>query len=170
MEKTLHILNQLERDGLINRYAIAGGIAVLFYAEPVLTYDLDIFCLIPTPLGDLVSLSPLHEKLKGMGYGTEAEHVMIEGMPVQFIPSYNPLVDEALAEAVEVRYREATTRVVRVEHLLAIMLQTYRPKDRERMLLLLDEAKIDMPYVQAILARHDLVEKWEAFRRRYAEE
>lgn len=170
MEKTLQILNELERKGLINRYAIAGGIAVLFYTEPVLTFDLDIFCLLPTPPGGLVSLSPLYEKLKGMGYAAEAEHVMVEGMPVQFIPSYHPLVDEALAEAVEVRYRETTTRVVRAEHLLAIMLQTYRPKDRERMLLLLDEAKIDLSFVQAVLVRHGLVEKWEAFRKRYADE
>lgn len=55
-------------------------------------------------------------------------------------------------------------------HLLAIMLQTYRPKDRERMLLLLDEAKIDLSSVQAVLVRHGLVEKWEAFRKRYADE
>lgn len=105
-----------------------------------------------------------------MGYDADAEHIVIEGMPVQFIPSYNPLVDEAVAEAAEVPYRETTTRVVRAEHLLAIMLQTGRPKDRERMLLLLEEAKIDEALLKGILDRHGLVERWNAFRKRYADE
>jgi len=57
-----------------------------------------------------------------------------------------------------------------VEHLLAIMLQTYRPKDRERILLILDEAQIDMHYLENVLERHGLQEKWSKFRRRYDEE
>ncbi|MCL0092519.1 hypothetical protein M1N92_02470 [Dehalococcoidia bacterium] len=47
MEKTLKVFNELEKTGLIRRYVIGGGIAVLFYAEPILTYDLDVFCLLP---------------------------------------------------------------------------------------------------------------------------
>lgn len=59
MEQTIRILNTLEREGLVTRYAIGGGIAVLFYAEPVLTYDLDVFCFLPAPAGGVLSLSPL---------------------------------------------------------------------------------------------------------------
>ena len=32
-------LNDLETDGVIQRYAIAGAMAFLFYTEPVRTYD-----------------------------------------------------------------------------------------------------------------------------------
>ena len=49
-------------------------------------------------------------------------------------------------------------------------LQTYRPKDRERTLLLLDEAQVDMAYLENILERHGLQGKWRRFRRRYDEE
>lgn len=43
MKKTLRILNQLEQKGIIDRYAIGDAMAALFYAEPVLTYDMDMF-------------------------------------------------------------------------------------------------------------------------------
>ena len=47
MEKTLQVLNALERGGVLRRYAIGGAMAATFYAEPVLTFDLDIFVLLP---------------------------------------------------------------------------------------------------------------------------
>jgi hypothetical protein len=170
VEKTLKVLNELEKKGLIERYAIGGGIAVLYYAEPVVTYDLDVFCLLPGERGEVVTLSSIYEYLQKEGYTVDGEHMDIKGIPVQFIPAYNELVEEALDQAVEVKYKQVKTRMVRVEHLLAIMLQTYRPKDRERMLLLLDEAQVDMPYLEDVSERHGLQEKWREFRRRYDEE
>lgn len=85
------------------------------------------------------------------------------------IPAYNEIIEEALNEAAEVKYQQIKTRIVRVEHLLAIMLQTYRPKDRERILLLLDETQIDMIYLEDVLKRHGLMKKWLTFRMRYNE-
>jgi hypothetical protein len=35
------------------------GIAVLCYAEPVLTYDLDVFCLLQTEREGLITLAPI---------------------------------------------------------------------------------------------------------------
>ncbi len=35
VENTLNVLNGLENEGLIKRYVIGGGIAFLFYAEPI---------------------------------------------------------------------------------------------------------------------------------------
>ena len=170
VEKTLKVFNDLEKKGLIKRYVIGGGIAVLFYAEPILTYDLDVFCLLPAERGGLITLSALYKYLRKKGYKEQQEYIVIEGIPVQFIPAYNALVEKAIDEAVKVEYKGVKTKIVRVEHLLAIMLQTYRPKDRERMLLLLDEAQIDMPYLENVLERHGLQEKWSKFRRRYSEE
>jgi hypothetical protein len=48
--------------------------------------------------------------------------VIIEGVPVQFLPAYNALLEEALREACEMLYQATSTRVLRVEHLLAICL------------------------------------------------
>ena len=162
----------MEKRGLIERYVIGGGIAVLFYAEPILTYDLDVFCLLPAEREGLITLSPIYEFLRKKGYRIEGEHIVIEGVPVQFIPAYNELVKEAIEEAMEIKYKRVKTRIVRVEHLLVIMLQTYRPKDRERMLILLNEAqaKIDMSYLENILKRYGLQKKWRKFGRRYSEE
>ncbi len=56
MEKTLQVLNALERDGLFRRYAIGGAMAATFYIEPVLTFDLDVFILLPKTPGDLLTL------------------------------------------------------------------------------------------------------------------
>jgi len=155
--------------GLIEQYAIGGGIAVLYYTEPVLTYDLDVFCLLPVDKGELVTLSPIYKYLQKKGYREDGEHIIIEGIPVQMIPAYNEIIEEALNEAAEVQYQQIKTRIVRVEHLLAIMLQTYRPKDRERILLLLDETQIDMLYLEDVLKRHGLMKKWLTFRMRYNE-
>ncbi len=169
MKKTLKVLNDMVKMGLIEQYAIGGGIAVLYYAEPVLTYDLDVFCLLPADKSELITLSPIYKYLQKKGYREDGEHIIIEGIPVWMIPAYNEIIEEALNEAAEVKYQQIKTRIVRVEHLLAIMLQTYRPKDRERILLLLDETQIDMIYLEDVLKRHGLMKKWLTFRMRYNE-
>ena len=47
MEKALAVINHLEKDGLIGRYAIGGAVAATRYIEPIQTYDLDIFVVLP---------------------------------------------------------------------------------------------------------------------------
>lgn len=133
-----------------------------------MTFDLDVFVLLPFSKGILVTLSPIYEHLQKKGYRAEGEHIVIEGIPIRFIPAYNELVKEAVNQkAVTVRYRQTQTRLVRVEHLIAIMLQTYRPKDRERLLLLLEQARIDDALLHEVLQRHRLKKRWEEFQRRY---
>ncbi len=167
MEKALRVLNELEKEGVIARYAIGGGIAGLFYMEPLLTYDLDVFVFLPKPAGKLIDLSSLYGSLRRKGYPAQREHVVIEGVPVQFIPAYNDLVEEAVRESVQRLCRKTETRVLRVEHLLAIMLQTDRPKDRARMVQLLEEATVDKSRLAGVLKRHGLRRKWGGFKRRF---
>ncbi len=116
--------------------------------------------LLPQTKGGLLTLAPLYEVLRGKGYAEERECVVIEGVPVQFLPAYNKLLEEALREARETQYRNTSTRVLRVEHLLAICLQTGRAKDRERVRILKEQAPSDDHYLQAILHRHHLEGKW----------
>jgi len=163
MEKTLKVLNALEENRVIERYAIGGGIAVTFHAEPILTYDLDAFVLLPRASRKIISLSPIYEHLRAKGFPAHREHVMIHGHPVQFIPAYNALVEEAVRTAQAVSYRKVGTRIVRAEHLVAILFQTDRPKDRIRVALLLEEAEIDRKKLQAILKRHGLMSRWKEF-------
>src|SRR5437867_4589402 len=132
-----------------------------FCVEPVLTFDLDVFVVLPQAGGGLLTLAPLYEALRARGYREEKECVNIEGVPVQFLPAYNALLEEALAEAQETLYESTPTRVLRAEHLLAIALQTGRDKDRERVRLLRDPAPLDMSRLSGVLARHGLGDNWE---------
>ncbi len=165
MEETLRVLNSLEREGVLHRYAIGGAMAATFYTEPVLTFDLDVFVVFPMSSGALLTLSPLYEALRTRGFSEEGEFVKIEGVPVQFLPVYNDLLREALNEAREVPYGSTMTRVLRAEHLAAIALQTGRQKDRDRVRMLVDQAGMNREYLTEILLRHGLEEKWREWMR-----
>ena len=58
MEETIKILNELQEKKLLRKYAIGGGIATIFYVEPVLTYDLDIY------LKEILQKYSLNEKFE----------------------------------------------------------------------------------------------------------
>ena len=165
MEATLRVLNELEREGVISRYAIGGAVGAIFYMEPFLTYDLDVFILLPQTDGGLLTLSPIYEALRKRGYGEEKECVLIEGMPVQFLPAYNPLLEDALQEARTTRYAETDTRVLRPEHLAAIMVQTGRDKDRQRFSTFMQEAELDQKYLTTVLEKHQITERFTQWNR-----
>ena len=169
MDKTLSIINGLKESGLIKEFAIGGGIATIFYVEPILTYDLDVFYITGEEERGLITLSPIYNWLKERGYKPHKEHIMIEGIPVQFIPVYNKLIQEAVKNAVIVKYKNVKTRIIRAEDLIAIMLDTFRAKDRERIIKFLDESKIDISYLTKVLQKHRLWEKFKNFRKLYYE-
>ena len=160
MRRTLEVLNDLEKEDVFSRYAIGGAMAATFYTEPVLTFDLDVFILLESGANRLISLAPIYQALRARGYIEEQECVLIEGVPVQFLPAYNPLIEEAVAQAREVDYEEVPIRVVRPEHLVAISLQTGRPKDRARVALLQEQGGLDSAQLADVLRCHNLEDKW----------
>jgi hypothetical protein len=162
VEKTLEIINRMEAEGRIGRYAIGGAMAAIFYVEPFTTYDLDIF-FATSMSGGLVTLTPVYEYLSGAGYEAEGEAVNIEGWPVQFLPTYNPLVAEAVEQAVEIKFKSTPTRVLSAEHLVAIMLQTGREKDYARAAKFLEEGVVNAARLTDIVSRHGLTDRWREF-------
>jgi hypothetical protein len=166
MEKTIKVILSAQSDGLFSSYAIGGGIAALFYIEPVATFDLDIFIILESP-GQIISLAPIYSWLENRGYKPSKEQVIIEGIAVQFIPVYNDLVKEGVLNAIDKKYGETGARVLRQEYLVAIMLQTGRPKDNERILKFLQETDLDYTILNPILKKHNLQRVFEHFRRRY---
>jgi len=166
VEKTIKIINGLQQEGLIGNYAIGGGIATIFYIEPILTYDLDIF-FIPSEEKRITILSSIYDWLREKGYKPYKEHIVIEEIPVQFIPVYNELVKEAVENSADKKYGKTKIKILKAEYLIAIMLQTFRSKDRERIIKILDEAKIDMNYLTKILQKYNLKEKFDRFMRLY---
>ena len=163
MQKTLAILNELEAAGLVERYAIGGAMAGFFYAEAVVTEDLDAFVLLKISSG-LVTLTPIYDFLKQRGATEEREHLWLAGTLVQVIPAYDALTEEAVREAVEKTVGQVKTHVMRVEHLIAIALKTGRAKDHARIALLLEEADVDEARLLEILVRHQLPDRWEKYR------
>jgi hypothetical protein len=162
VEKTLKIIKELKEKKILNDFSIGGGIAALYYIEPLLTYDLDIFFI---PMEDKIDvLTPIYGYLKEKGFKAKKEHVMIEGIPVQFIPVYNDLVKEAVQYSVEAKYGRIKTRVLGLEYLIAVMLQTGRPKDRERLVKVFEEAKIELKLLKKILKKHGLYDKYVQFK------
>lgn len=97
MERTLKVLNELEHAGVLSRYAIGGAMGATFYAEPLLTFDLDVFVVLPQTPGGLLTLTSLYDALRTRGYAEEGECVNVEGVPVQFFLAYNALYDSGRA-------------------------------------------------------------------------
>jgi hypothetical protein len=167
MKKTLQVVNRMQEEGLFLRYAVGGGIAALFYIEPIATFDLDIFVILPETKDSLLIVSPLYDWIKNEGYQTIKEHVIIDKIPVQFIPAYSDLVKEAVLEAVEKQYDDVTINVISPEYLIAIMLDTNRPKDRERILMMLEEAEISEDRLLEVLKKHELLPSYTEFKKKY---
>ena len=158
----LRVLNELVTGGFLTEYAIGGGVGVLYYVEPVLTYDFDVVCLFPGA-GPLVDPSPLFGELRRRGYVFgEEDRVLIAGVPVQFIPAEPGLMEEALQSAVDVRIEGEATRVLTLEYLMANMLRLHRAKDRAKLALIADSHGdcYNDDVLKAILDRYGLWEKW----------
>ena len=100
-----------------------------YYTEPIDTQDVDIFVQVKEAASDLNILRPVYEYLRNHGYQAKAEHIYIEGFPVQFLPTFDPLTEEAVTQAQEFEPRALRTRIMRPKHLVALMLDTGRLKD-----------------------------------------
>jgi len=154
MKQTLGVLNRMEAEGIIGRYAISGAFAAYYYVEPTVTEDLDV----------LVSFAE-HSSPGEPG-------IIIEGWPVQFLPVASDLDAEALARAgeIEIPISEAEgtvkTRILRPEHIVAISLGVGRPKDFLRIAQFLEEEAIDRKLLSDVLGRHGLTDAWRSFCRR----
>jgi len=160
MKKTIQVLNQLQKKGLIKDYAIGGGIATIFYVEPFFTYDLDVF-IIPSGMAkeqNLILLSPVYNYLETKGYKWKGEHIIIEGIPVQFIPA-NELEEEAITNARKIGYEGVKTRVMTPEYLIALLLRAGRKKDLGKIEKLLEQTRIDRRKLGAILRKYGLNKK-----------
>lgn len=161
MERTITVLNQMRKDGVILNYALGGAVAALFYMEPIETHDLDVFISLPPKENErLLSLRDVYEYLSGKGYAPGKEDIVVEGVPVQFLVASTPLVEEAMAAASEMQYGAQNVAVMTPEYLVAIMAELNRPKDRIRLSLFLDQAPLDLEHLGKILKTHGLEKKW----------
>jgi hypothetical protein len=92
---------------------------------------------------------------------------MIGDIPIQFIPAATVLEKEAVEKAISVKYKNIGVKILRPEYLVAIFLEVFRAKDRNKLIKLLDQAKIDKTLLMDILARHNLDKKFDDFMEKY---
>jgi hypothetical protein len=97
----------------------------------------------------------------------EGDAIQIEGWPVQFLPATQPLVAEAVREALIRTDGGLTTRIMSAEHLMAIAFQTGRAKDHARLVMFVESGVGDPDRLQFILAHHSLLEAWTRFEQRF---
>ena len=170
MKETLAAINQMQADGVIGKYAIGGAVGALLYLEPASTLDIDVFVVLPTPPGNLLlSLAPLYDYLRARGAAVEDQHIKIGDWPVQFLPPSNALEAEAITESIATTVEGVPTWVMSAEHLVAIALQTGRTKDHFRIQQFVEQDKVDLGKLQAILERHGLAARWQQFKLKYLE-
>ena len=167
MKETLKLINRMVKAGVIEGYAIGGAVAAIYYLEPFDTADLDIFVQVGTSGSDLMIPAPIYEYLIKEGCKAKGKFVHIEGLPVQFLPVFNSLTEEAVEKAQTIKYARVTTRVMRPEHLVAIMLDTGRPKDYLRISMFLEQGAVNMRLLNAVLRRHGLTKKWKENKYRF---
>lgn len=149
------VLNRMRDEGIVAQYAIGGATAVLFYAEPTRTYDLDVFVTVEgRDDNPVASLSRIYGWARKQHFEVQAEHLLIKGVPVQFLPAYDALVDAALSTARVHDYGGVPVCVVDPEHLVALALQAGGARRRERAWQLLEAGAVDRERLRRLLAAH----------------
>ena len=162
MQLVCDILEQLLREGIIKRYAVGGATAAGFHGEPLATRDIDVFVFLDPPDGSLlVSLEPVFRRLSDLGHDEfEEEGLLIHGFPVQFLVSSPGLETEAVERALVAEWDNHCLRVMRPEHLAAIALSVGRPKDRARLVYLVELPNFNHINFQKILQHYQLQNRW----------
>lgn len=171
LRRALEVLNEMKADQVIGEFAVGGAVAANIWIEPSSTYDLDIFITWEPGAGGILTLEPIYDYLRGRGYDfekdameVERDTMEVEGWPIQFITPGTDLVIDALAKAVVVDIDGAKVRFFTQEHLMAICLETGRPKDRARLVQFVEEAKYDVTKFDDLLTQYGLQGRWRAFR------
>jgi hypothetical protein len=154
----LREIQDLKVSGVVRDYAIAGGMALVFWTEPVPTYDLDVFVLLPPQASGLTSLEAVYDWARAKGFSAAQEHLIVHGVPTQIVPSPNPLCDEAISSAEELEYQGVSLRVVRPEYLVALCLEpsARTPRRRERAALLMELPSLNRERLSDIMKRYAL--------------
>lgn len=146
---------------VVNRYAVGGAVGATVYLEPAATEDVDIFvALNPAPGRVLVSLEPAYSFFKQRGASVVGERLEIGGWLVQLLSPPTPLVEDALANAVDHDVEGVPVPVFPAAHLAAIALETGRLKDKLRLQQFLASPVLEMSEFLQLVERFGLRQHW----------
>jgi len=137
--EALIVLNELKEKEIIQDYAIGGGLAIIHHNVKYASQDLDVFAII-TSEDSFHILQPVYKYFRERGHKHKKEHIYVGDIPIQIFPNISPLHNNAVEEADKVEVGGIPTKIIGVEHLIALSLIPFRPTDKWRIVQLLAEA------------------------------
>lgn len=143
MKDVARLLNEMSIKRVIDTYAVFGAVAQMRYTEAVATMDVVILIALPNPEG-LDIIRPVYKFCEHRGYFPGGEAIRVGDWPVQFIPAFDKITEEAMKQAKTAGFEGIPLRVVRADYLAV------------------SQNKIEQ------LANHfDLQEEWEKFKEKF---
>lgn len=169
MKEVAQLLNSMRAAGVIQEYALFGAVAQMRYTEAVATLDVDVLVVVPAQ-ERLDVLAGVYRFCADRGYHPEGEAITVGGWPVQFIPVFSSLTQEALEQAETADFEGEPLRVARPDYLAVIALSVGRAKDLSRILALLEAGSVTAEQIGRLAARHGLAQEWREFAMRFLDE
>jgi len=169
MKELAQLLNEMLAAGVIENYALFGAVAQMRYTEPVATIDADLLIAVPEKKG-LDILKGVYAFCSKKGYPIEGEAIKVGAWPVQFIPAFSPLTQEAMEKAETADFEGVPLRVVRADYLAVIALSVGRPKDLTRILALIESGSIKLEEIRKLAGKFGLSEAWKRFGKKFSDE
>ena len=163
ISKILDIMDDLVDQNYIRDYVIGGGFALLFHSTPVFTEDIDFFCYF-THSGLILDVSDIYLYLKEKyGIQTSGLHLKLDNTLIQILPASDNLTKEAMDNYETKSVAGKEIKVFSLEYLMAIMIFIGRPKDKSRLVKLIEEDEYNKEILDGILKKHGLNKKWNKF-------
>jgi hypothetical protein len=105
-----------------------------------------------------VSLEPIYQWARERGYPERAEHIQIEGVPVQVIPAHSALTEEAVRTAAVLEYEGQPVRVIQPHYLAAMALEgsARTAKRVQRVAAMLEADVVDRDQLETLARKYDL--------------
>lgn len=169
MKQVAQLLNGMQAAGVIKNYALFGAMAQMRYAEAVATLDADVLIAVPKP-DKLEVLADIYSYCAGKGFSAEGDAIRVGAWPVQFMPVFSPLTNEAMEHAEVAEFDGVPLRVIKADYLAVIALSVGRGKDFARILALLESPHVTREQIATLAARHGLSEAWHRFVARFIDE
>lgn len=136
MQHVIDAMNELQKKKIIKAWALGGGIAAKYYVNPPVTKDIDFFVLMDDR--SIMFMKPIHDYFVARG-GKYFKHMMhYKGIVVDIIATDDALIVEGIKRAVIGDVEGIEMKVLPADYLAAIALKVGRPKDLNRIKLMLD--------------------------------
>lgn len=118
-----------------------------------------------------MSLNAIYEFARAKGFSFDHEFINIHGWLVQFVEaSHSPLSTEAVETADTIKIDETDAKLVDKEHIVAMWLYAGWAKDYQKIAMFTEAEFLDEAKLFGILEKHDLAEKWNKEKWRFANE